>query len=140
MTGTCSLPECDKHGRLRRNLCDMHYERLRRHGDPQADRPGQDRGGPGIGYTAAHLRCSKLWGPARDYPCVTCGDPADQWAYDHTDPEGQTHEQRNRGGDVVTVTYSPWPEFYLPLCLSCHLVFDVNREDSNGRAKERASN
>src|ERR1700758_3894533 len=37
-------------------------------------------------YTAAHHRCRQLWGKVQQYPCVSCGQEAADWAYDGTDP------------------------------------------------------
>jgi HNH endonuclease len=65
-------------------------------------------------YSRSHYLVGKLWGPARHYPCVTCGRPAHEWAYDHTDPSSP-------GG------YSQWPEFYMPMCRSCHRRLDFAR-------------
>lgn len=67
-------------------------------------------------YTTAHQRVSTLWGKASLYPCITdCGRPAREWAYDGTDPE-QLYGKRVGGMSY----YSAWPEFYMPMCLSCH--------------------
>jgi hypothetical protein len=62
-------------------------------------------------YQAAHRRVRKLWGRASQYPCVMCDHQAEQWAYDWADPSSREY-------------YSDWPEFYMPLCRSCHVKFD----------------
>lgn len=125
MITDCNVPACDKPRYNNQDICVAHYTRRRRTGSVQADRPLQDRGGSNVGYKAAHRRCSTLWGSASGHACCVCGSTADQWAYDHTDPEGKVETQANLGGDLVEVAYSPWPEFYKPMCKSCHLKQDV---------------
>lgn len=44
MPTTCSIPNCERPA-LARSWCSLHYGRWQRHGDPQADRPPQPRGG-----------------------------------------------------------------------------------------------
>ena len=65
-----------------------------------------------------HLRLKRIWGPARNYPCVDCGKSAQEWAYDGTDPGQQLGLYSS--GRVSKVWYSIWPEFYMPLCKKCH--------------------
>jgi HNH endonuclease len=65
-------------------------------------------------YDRAHLRVVRLWGKARLYPCIECGRPAQDWAYDGTDPTGEGVKRK----------YSIWPEFYMPMCHRCHLRRD----------------
>jgi hypothetical protein len=50
-TGVCSIPGCIKLGILRRGLCEPHYDRLMRHGDPLAG--GTFRGEP-LAWLHAH--------------------------------------------------------------------------------------
>lgn len=69
-------------------------------------------------YTRAHDRCRRLWGSAKQYPCVHCGGRATDWAYDHTDPEAQW-------AFTEGAPYSNWPEFYMPLCKRCHAWCDA---------------
>lgn len=72
-----------------------------------------------VTYEGAHGRSHRLWGSASQYPCVICGKPAREWAYDGTDlcqkvsPRGQV--------------YSPYPEFYMPACGHCHKVMDRSK-------------
>ena len=73
-----------------------------------------------VGYHGAHSRCSAMWGKASEHPCATCGATARHWAYDGTDPAEMTSDKNGR-------TYSAWPEFYRPLCLSCHRSSDWRR-------------
>jgi hypothetical protein len=75
-------------------------------------------------YSAAHHRCRQLWGRVQQYPCVECGEPADDWAYDGTDSTAL-----RRTDDPVSVRtglpYSRFPEFYMPLCKTCHKRRDM---------------
>lgn len=74
-----------------------------------------------MSYEGAHLRVKSLWGPARQYPCVKCQRQAQTWAYDGTDPE----VLHGNGGGYHLFPYSWWPEFYMPLCKSCHKIMDL---------------
>lgn len=69
-----------------------------------------------IGPAGAHSRVRKLWGSARQYPCIAgCGQMAEEWAYDGTDPTQMFGEASGSG-----VYYSRFPEFYMPMCKRCH--------------------
>ena len=52
----------------------------------------------------------------------SCGKVAQQWAYNHKDPNFKTGEV-----DGYTVQYSVNPEYYDPMCISCHKRFDLER-------------
>ena len=73
-----------------------------------------------VKYQMAHMRVYQLWGPARSHPCVTCGQPAEHWAYDGTDPGEQRGTGRWNG-----LPYSSWPEFYMPMCVKHHRQHDA---------------
>lgn len=66
-------------------------------------------------YNRAHYRVKKLWGNAAQYPCISCGAPARDWAYDGTDPASF---------GAVKWKCSQYPEFYMPMCRTCHLGMD----------------
>lgn len=72
--------------------------------------------GRNIKYRSAHTRVVRLWGKAAQYPCVSCGGPAEEWAYDGADPDELVGGQ----GCCTELRYSPDPEFYMPLCKPCH--------------------
>ena len=58
-------------------------------------------------------------GPAAAYACAHgCGRGADQWAYDHSCPN-------ERQSDVGP--FSTDLDRYMPLCHSCHKLFDLHR-------------
>lgn len=71
-------------------------------------------------YFGAHGRVKRQLGPAGDNPCVKCGAAAKEWAYDGTDPS----ELSGVAAGEYPVTYSAWPEFYMPLCHPCHRLMD----------------
>ena len=74
-------------------------------------------------YMAAHARILKARGPARRYRCVDCDARADQWSYNHADPQQVCDEQGRQ--------YSLDPMFYDPRCRRCHQRFDRHhRADS----------
>lgn len=62
-------------------------------------------------YGAIHGRLRALHGPARNYLCVSCREPAAQWAYGG----GCEHELIERG-----MPYTPHLPHYRPLCAPCH--------------------
>lgn len=84
---------------------------------------GYRRPGP-VTYEAVHYRL--LWdrGSASDNPCVKCGAQAEEWAYDHTDPDELT--------DPKGRAYSLDQGRYFPLCISCHRVQDGRGECRKG--------
>lgn len=123
----CQEEDCGK-PHVARGWCETHYKRWQVHGDPSHVEPshlpprmcGEENPswkGNEIGYVAAHVRVRKLRGPVREKDCLHCGEAAAYWAYDHGDPNELVDE---RG-----CPYSPDPERYIPLCGSCHKVFDL---------------
>lgn len=106
------MPECERpfYGR---GYCRAHHARWKRHGDPRAAVPIQDRTSSGQGYSAALQRIHAARGPATGQSCAECGAPAALWSYDGTDPDERTHPARG-------CRYSPDPGRYRPSCRSCH--------------------
>lgn len=107
MAGPCSMADCDKRARCR-GLCDMHYTRLRVHGDPNVvvsyGRPRQ----PVVNWSAIHYRQRADNGPASNYPCVDCGNPAAEWSHE---------------GELT----------FRPRCVPCHRFFDREIHIATGR-------
>jgi hypothetical protein len=74
-----------------------------------------------VGYAAVHRRLRVDRGWAYSHPCAECGDTAQEWAYDHLDPE-----------ELVTlwggreVAHSLDQAHYRPLCHRCHRRADRN--------------
>lgn len=112
----------------RRGWCDTHYRRWLRHGGVDVVLPrlydtqaaGERNGwwsGDLAGYAAVHKRLRNARGKATDHPCWDCGNPADQWAYDHGDP--------NERIDSRGLPYSfDIEEHYAPVCMACHINLD----------------
>jgi hypothetical protein len=124
----CSVPSCDKPAtRDMLQLCEAHYIRKHRHGTTMPSvplggaRPKRQR--ENVKYRGAHKRIERTWGKARNHSCLGCGGPASQWAYDYTDPD-----ERSEIVSGKPMAYSQWPEFYMPMCSSCHLTKDRNRD------------
>ena len=72
-------------------------------------------------YRAVHDRLRRERGPARGYLCDRCGEPALDWAFQY--PEGRIEvcpDTRRR--------FSSDPADYLPLCRSCHLRMDWEKD------------
>jgi hypothetical protein len=106
---TCEIDGCNrKHAG--RGLCRKHYDQARH--DPNSEAP----------YTAVHLKLRDHRGRARDQRCVDCGEPAQQWSYDHADPN-----------ELLTPTgleYSADLAHYDPRCNACHRTFDQQHRRS----------
>jgi hypothetical protein len=84
-------------------------------------RPGARREDPG--YTGAHYRVKFIHGPASAHSCVDCGGCAEDWSYDHADPDELT-DPRGR-------PYSLDPSRYAARCRSCHKRFDYAAQKSS---------
>lgn len=115
----CTIEGCTRKAKYRSTgWCQTHYHRYWRTGTTDLmpkplldDKPT---------YRAAHSRCSQLWGKASLFQCVACGFEADEWAYDGTDPNSL---QGVASG--YPISYSAWPEFYMPMCHGCHRARDA---------------
>lgn len=70
-------------------------------------------------YETAHYRLKEERGLARNQVC-SCGNPANEWAYDHTDPDQKVCPK----GRPYSFDHSR----YEPLCRHCHRVRDGNRK------------
>ena len=68
-------------------------------------------------YMAAHARVWAAKGAAADQRCIDCGGRAQQWSYDHEDP----NEFRRPDG----APYSGDPVHYDARCIPCHRRFDA---------------
>jgi hypothetical protein len=71
-----------------------------------------------VEYGGAHRRVYRLRGQATGHPCVDCGLPADDWSYNHDDPDELISKER------AGVAYSLKPEHYSPRCKSHHNQLD----------------
>lgn len=117
----CSVSHCGK-PHYAGNLCCMHYNRVRRNGDPGPPTRTKPSRPPGlIGYMAAHKRVYKTRGSAANYPCANlCGQQAHQWSYNHQ-AGPREHAQLMDG---TWLYFSPDPTDYDPFCRSCHTHYD----------------
>jgi len=126
-TRTCSHPDGCPRPAKGLGLCQAHYMRWWSKGSIGPAEIGTqgrpfDGGrhpnylGDQVGYSGLHIRLRKERGSAGNYKCVHCGGDAKHWAYDHTDPAEQTDEAYG--------VYSTDMSRYIPLCVSCHRVFD----------------
>ena len=128
----CIIEGCDKK-RAAKQMCGMHYQRVKRYGDPSFVSPPHGKGGNrakgpehpnwqgrDITYITAHCRIRSHRGLAKSYKC-SCGEQAQEWAYDYSDPNPLTGV--SRGYQVI---FSPDVERYNPMCGPCHRDFDRN--------------
>jgi hypothetical protein len=125
----CSVEGCVRRSKAR-TWCKLHYYRWKRTGEvgpvnvelDSRRLPGPQSmfwKGKALTYSGAHSRVLATRGPAKQYPCADCAQPAVHWSYAHTDPN-EMREPIKEGGKP----YSPRPEHYEPRCVSCHVRFD----------------
>ena len=123
----CSRDDCDRVSGSLEGLCGFHLNRLRT-GIPLDAPLGRRSSSKAFAalmkpctYQAAHKRCRKIWGKASEHDCAGgCGLSAREWAYDGKDPTELCGEDEYGPGRV----YSRFPEFYMPMCRSCHTERD----------------
>lgn len=84
---------------------------------------GCDR--PGLNYYYCHTLVRRSRGSARLLSCVDCGGLAEEWSYNHQDPNEIVGVVKI-GRHTYPATYSADPEFYDPRCRLCHRAFDRN--------------
>jgi hypothetical protein len=107
-----------------RELCNAHYLRWLRGVDPNAPLSGP--GSPNwhdretVTYDAVHERLRRFRGPAKAHACIECGTPAEQWAYQHTDPVPLVSAIE----PSVGCEYSDDLSAYAPMCRPCHTALD----------------
>lgn len=84
-------------------------------------------------YLAAHQRVYTSRGAARNWRCIKCGEPAQQWAYRVGSPRqmsGQVQVRRRSGNlGASHMLWSPDPADYDPMCRLCHGL--ATRSDYN---------
>lgn len=127
-TRACSVSDClEKH--YGKGFCQMHWAGWRKTGDPLRLLPhfsplaglkGEANPawvGDAATYGTVHDRLRKAMGSASNYSCEHCAGRADDWAYDHEDPE----ERIGHEGLAYSVAGA---RHYLPLCSACHSRFD----------------
>jgi hypothetical protein len=69
-------------------------------------------------YGNFHSRLRRRLGRADAHLCTACGAPAQQWAYDHADPNEHIDA---RTGNVYSIDEA----YYKPMCRTCHRVVDA---------------
>ena len=134
-TRHCEVSGCGRR-RFGRGYCRAHYERWRRHGDPQAEIPIATYRSGGDSYWAVGQQLRAERGPASGRRCAGCAAPAACWSYDGTDPDERTDPARG-------YRYSLDLNRYLPRCRPCHrrATVDMTRPRARSRAvdPERAA-
>jgi hypothetical protein len=125
--GMCKVDDCVSPVDAEQGMCQLHATRVARHGDPLAFTHQRDRNysrgedhewwtGSDATYTAVHQRVKASRGPASGHPCTDCGGKAEQWSYDHGDPDERFSEDGR--------AYSLDASHYFPRCVSCHKRYD----------------
>lgn len=114
----CRIEGCDKTSR-NRGLCNAHDLRRRITGDPLTPRAEKVHWWTGdeATYVAVHIRLRSQRGKASAHSCARCGRPAQEWAYDHADPD----ERMSDKGQPYSLDLFG---HYQPLCRPCHRKLD----------------
>jgi hypothetical protein len=112
-TRLCEIDGCDrKH--FSSGCCEMHYRRMARTGVPGPPEKMRDFVlGVITSYSAAHAKLIRDRGPASQFPCIDCGEQAEEWSYRYNEP-----------GEFA---WSTDPDDYDPRCRSCHRKFDKEK-------------
>lgn len=110
----CNVDKCDRMASCK-GYCGAHYRRWHRTGDPgpAAIRPPRRA----KTYVGMHLKVARERGKATGHECARCGQQADDWAYDHSDPD---ERYRKDYGSPFSLDV----DHYMPLCRLCHIEFD----------------
>jgi hypothetical protein len=74
-----------------------------------------------LNYETAHNRVRAQRGEPSKYACVQCARPAQQWAYDHADPDERRNPKNRRDEGPFSIIAS----HYQPMCAKCHKRFDM---------------
>lgn len=119
----CEFDECGRR-HYSKGLCYAHYQQQKR----GAELHPTSNIHTAITYVTAHMRCRRLWGPANQFLCIKCSRQADEWAYDFTDPTELRGTVQYSGMTTTEMAWSRFPEFYMPLCFSCHRQLDTRRD------------
>ena len=112
----CSVEGCENTIRRGgRGWCSKHHQRWRKTGAPDTPflEPRDD-----VGYYVVHQRVRTQRGKASAHACISCGVPAQHWAYDHAAPDEKLDEKNG-------LPYSLDASHYFPMCQPCHRRFDV---------------
>ena len=109
---------CD-HLRYAKDVCDRHYQRLRKYGT--LDLP--EREGSAT-YNAVHLRLRAQRDAAKDSTCP-CGAAAEHWAYVRGDDQSVRYDNEGR-------PYSTDLSRYEALCRTCHRRMDAEATRTHG--------
>lgn len=113
-TRRCKVDECARrhkgHG-----FCELHMRRWLKYGDPLAGGRPQT-----LAYRTIHNRLKAKRGAASSHQCADCGERADHWSYDGSDPD----ELTSKDGRGYELTYSADLSTYQPRCARCHHLFD----------------
>ena len=116
----CRVPGCGSPQVYRtEEMCNLHWQRWKRHGDPNIIKRGGGWVGDLANYHTAHKRITAERGSAGEHTCRNCGVIAAHWAYDGLDDAERLDE---RG-----LAFSLDADHYMPLCVSCHRQYDLNQ-------------
>jgi len=123
----CAVDGCDRPS-LSKGWCVKHYYRVKKYGEPgpAGDLPMKQP------YRSTHKWIRTVKGKASAHPCVDCGSPAEEWSYNHSDPNEVVDD--NVHGRGVRCTFSLDPEFYEPRCKPCHRRFDQIERSASRRS------
>lgn len=114
----CAVADChDPH--QAGGLCQRHYRRARHSARPlEAEFIIHPVPRELLTYNALHIRIRDQRGAAADLACITCGGPAQHWAYQHNDPDEM------QDAETGLVFSEDVEGCYEPMCVPCHIRWD----------------
>lgn len=112
-------------------MCQMHNVRLKHTGDLGPAQQKRQASGPDhihwqgddIMYDSAHARVKRRRGGACNYPCIDCGEVAQDWSYNRK-AKRELYGPSKAHGKAYILAYSADPDDYEPRCRKCHSAFD----------------
>ena len=123
----CAVDGCEKRASGSLTYCGAHHGRKSRIGS-FGEVATRTNDGHAKHYQTAHNQLRQRRGPASDYPCVDCGQCADDWSLKHDCQHRVVHPSGRRAG----LAFSADPFDYEPRCRHCHVTYD--REARRGRS------
>lgn len=91
---------------------------------PEARAKMAEANAGGTSYMAAHRLVRRLRGEASEHICAHCGGRSDEWSYSGGDAAELIDVRPDRN---TRARYSLDPDFYTPLCRSCHRRYDCGK-------------
>lgn len=87
-----------------------------------------------VTYNAVHFRLRDQRGRASVHTCA-CGERAEQWAYQHGDPQERMSLMPRSRRPARLLGFTPNLDAYAPMCAPCHIRLDLQHAQVNDSTK-----